>query len=389
MIGTKVLTTSATKNRFFNFAWAALLHLLTTASFLTAQELTNKLADQYLQPVWQGDVVYGESAVLFQEDESKPYILRLAFPVEKVISIESSNRQVKIPLDKITVDAQRNEISISPSLKLNGLSPSKIFLPPDSPNSYRHRKGHPDQWMLYGPGRWFHDRQVEVTYQRKPYQWSNPLPKYDPKLLPKTISKLKNGGSLTIGVSGDSITTGLDSSSSAKVEPNQPGYVELFAHAMRKRSKAEIKVENRAVAGWSVATGLEDLKELLKGKPDLILIAYGMNDVGRRDPEWYGKIVDQMLSQINLTLPETEVILVSTMVGSDEWIHTPREMFGPYRDQLTQRVRPGVALADVTALWEELLKHKHDHDLTGNGLNHPNDFGHRLYAQAILALLAE
>jgi acyl-CoA thioesterase I len=389
MIGTKVLTTSATKNRFFNFAWAALLHLLTTASFLTAQELTNKLADQYLQPVWQGDVVYGESAVLFQEDESKPYILRLAFPVEKVISIESSNRQVKIPLDKITVDAQRNEISISPSLKLNGLSPSKIFLPPDSPNSYRHRKGHPDQWMLYGPGRWFHDRQVEVTYQRKPYQWSNPLPKYDPKLLPKTISKLKNGGSLTIGVSGDSITTGLDSSSSAKVEPNQPGYVELFAHAMRKRSKAEIKVENRAVAGWSVATGLEDLKELLKGKPDLILIAYGMNDVGRRDPEWYGKVVDQMLSQINLTLPETEVILVSTMVGSDEWIHTPREMFGPYRDQLTQRVRPGVALADVTALWEELLKHKHDHDLTGNGLNHPNDFGHRLYAQAILALLAE
>jgi hypothetical protein len=26
-------------------------------------------------------------------------------------------------------------------------------------------------------------------------------------------------------------------------------------------------------------------------------------------------------------------------------------------------------------------------DLTGNGLNHPNDFGHRLYAQAILEYL--
>ena len=44
-----------------------------------------------------------------------------------------------------------------------------------------------------------------------------------------------------------------------------------------------------------------------------------------------------------------------------------------------------MALADVTAVWELLLKHKHDLDLTGNGLNHPNDFGHRLYAQAILA----
>ena len=34
-----------------------------------------------------------------------------------------------------------------------------------------------------------------------------------------------------------------------------------------------------------------------------------------------------------------------------------------------------------------MLKNKHDLDLTGNGLNHPNDFGHRLYAQAILAAL--
>jgi len=27
---------------------------------------------------------------------------------------------------------------------------------------------------------------------------------------------------------------------------------------------------------------------------------------------------------------------------------------------------------------------KTHHDLTGNGINHPNDFGHRLYAQVIL-----
>jgi len=33
-----------------------------------------------------------------------------------------------------------------------------------------------------------------------------------------------------------------------------------------------------------------------------------------------------------------------------------------------------------------MLEHKHDFDLTGNGLNHPNDFGHRLYAQTLLSL---
>ena len=52
-------------------------------------------------------------------------------------------------------------------------------------------------------------------------------------------------------------------------------------------------------------------------------------------------------------------------------------------------VPPGVALADATAVWERLLRHKHDFDLTGNGLNHPNDFGHRLYAQTVLAVIGE
>ena len=50
-------------------------------------------------------------------------------------------------------------------------------------------------------------------------------------------------------------------------------------------------------------------------------------------------------------------------------------------------VGPGVALADVTEVWTWMNRHKHFLDLTGNGLNHPNDFGHRLYAQCILQLL--
>ena len=64
-------------------------------------------------------------------------------------------------------------------------------------------------------------------------------------------------------------------------------------------------------------------------------------------------------------------------------------MFSLYRDQLRELSGPDVALADLTEVWTKLLIHKHDLDLTGNGLNHPNDFGHRLYAQAILQLLVE
>jgi hypothetical protein len=36
-----------------------------------------------------------------------------------------------------------------------------------------------------------------------------------------------------------------------------------------------------------------------------------------------------------------------------------------------------------------LLRHKSFYDLTGNGVNHPNDFGHVIYAQTIVALLVD
>ena len=36
-----------------------------------------------------------------------------------------------------------------------------------------------------------------------------------------------------------------------------------------------------------------------------------------------------------------------------------------------------------------MMVRKSPYDLTGNGINHPNDFGHRLYAHTILSLLIE
>ena len=169
--------------------------------------------------------------------------------------------------------------------------------------------------------------------------------------------------------------------------PFQPGYPDLVTAQLRVLYNSEIALRNRAVAGWSVANGVADLDTLLLEKPDLIIVAYGMNDVGRKDPDWYSNQTSMIIERVQAADPETEILLVATMLGNREWIHTPRDMFPLYRDKLKALVAPGVALADVTAVWEYLSQHKHDLDLTGNGLNHPNDFGHRLYAQTILQLL--
>ena len=89
------------------------------------------------------------------------------------------------------------------------------------------------------------------------------------------------------------------------------------------------------------------------------------------------------------------LFLVATMLGNDQWHHTPRAMFPLYLDALKSLAEPdgkpaqGIALADLTSLWTEMLKRKRDSDLTGNGVNHPCDFGHRVYASAVLSLLVE
>ena len=46
-----------------------------------------------------------------------------------------------------------------------------------------------------------------------------------------------------------------------------------------------------------------------------------------------------------------------------------------------------IVFADVCSVWSFVLKRKGFFALTGNGVNHPNDFGHSLYAKTILSVL--
>ncbi len=343
-----------------------------------------------LEPAWNSSLVYRESSVLMQEDVAESATARLAFPAAEIIAVQSADgrHRFQIGKDFSLLEDKQTLVFRLPTV-IEPIRTSQLFPPKDSPNSYRHRKDHPEQNLLYAPGRWFHDRDLEITYQRASVD-ASPSSTGDSKdILKKTKALLRAGKGLKIAVSGDSISTGLDASGTTQTFPNQPGYPDLVAAQLQDSYRCDISLVNRSVAGWSVTNGVADLATLLASKPDLLIVAYGMNDVGRKDPVWYGQQTKLILDQAKASCPEIEIILVATMVGNSEWIHTPREMFSLYRDQLRELSGPDVALADLTEVWTKLLVHKHDLDLTGNGLNHPNDFGHRLYAQAILQLLGE
>lgn len=342
-----------------------------------------------MSPAWKSEMVIRESCVLLQKEASAPIEARLAFQPAEILSVTTADRshQYEVSAD-FQLSPGGNVLTFQTAGAVLPIQDADLYLPVGAPHSYKHRVGNPDQNLLYRPGRWFHDHNIEVTYRRD--LDASPIKEVNSTFgtLPRTLSMLASASPLTVGVSGDSISTGLDASDKTSAPPFQPGYPELVVAQLRVLTGSDVRLVNHAVSGWSIVNGVGDLDKLLAEKPDLLIVAYGMNDVGRRDPRWYFDQTRQLIDNARKADPEIEILLVSTMLGNGEWVHTPRDMFEVYRDELKKLVQPGVALADVTQVWTEMLRQKPDFDLTGNGLNHPNDFGHRLYAQALLQVLA-
>ena len=254
------------------------------------------------------------------------------------------------------------------------------------PRSIEAKAGDPSRSVLFDNAHWFHDQQVAITYEAA-QPWTGFQPATGGGSLHRVLGKLSRREPVTIGVSGDSISFGLNASGVTGAAPHMPAYPELLADQLAATFGAKVTLVNRAVSGWGVGQGLGDLDKLLESHPDLVIVAYGMNHFGGRDPEGFRKALATMLERIKAAEPEAEVLLVAPMWGNPDWAHTPADQFQPHRDAIASLIGPGVALADLTSLWGDMRKRKSNADLTGNGVNHPNDFGHRVHASALLGQL--
>jgi lysophospholipase L1-like esterase len=350
------------------------------------------LADPHLlHGPWDGGSAHRESVLFVQAKAGGRPAAKLLFDAERVLAVRDANGKRAYESGKdFLLSADGSTLTLPPGSRVPFRMEAELYPAKGSPHSIGHRRGEPGTSLLFGEGHFFHDQQVEVSYApRKGAKWAGYRPAFAVKLLPKTIERLRKKVPLTVAVSGDSISQGYNASGFTKAPPFMPPYPELVARQLERSYGARVTLHNRAVAGWTSRRGLAELGGLLATKPDLVIIAYGMNDVGGRDPAGFKATVAEMLRRVKKGRPEAEVVLVAPMLGNPEWAATPAEMFPRYRDALASLSGPGVALADLTAVWQELLKRKRFLDMTGNGVNHPNDWGHRLYAQAVLALLVD
>ncbi len=369
----------------FTFCFAIVMATLAAAD----EPKPWKYAPEQLKPFWKSNVVHRESVLFLRDEATGVASASVLFPIDKIISVEdSTGKIVYTPGDDFSHVPGSREIVVPTASRIVTKTAADLRRPA---NSQRHRLTHRDGngEILFGAKLEYHNMQTWITYSKAKDDWPVAMPSFNSSALPRTIDRLKNGKAVSVVLLGDSISTGCNASAWGSGAPFQPAYQDLLKQYLATHYDTEVTLTNLSVGGTSTPWGVDQIPEVVKAKPDLIMLAFGMNDSASRSPEDYGANISRMISTARHTLPDAEFILIAPMLGNRDWTVLNHDVFPKYRDKLASLCKPGIALADMTSVWNEFLERKKDHDLTGNGVNHPNDFGHRVYAQVLSTLLVD
>ena len=121
---------------FRSACWLAVLLLGTMTLWAEEPAKVEPLVDRHLlEPVWEGDVVQGESTVLLQDKDGGPLVGRLAFPVQEILSVRNSNREREYDVAKQVKLHANGTIELTVETQAPFVSMSELFKPTDSPIS--------------------------------------------------------------------------------------------------------------------------------------------------------------------------------------------------------------------------------------------------------------
>lgn len=212
------------------------------------------------------------------------------------------------------------------------------------------------------------------------------------ELLPKTWAKLCSGQPLHILAWGDSVTAGAQASDEAHRYQNR--FVTLL-----KRRFPRTEYIRLTTVGWGGRNSDSFLKEppgaefnferaVIAPRPDLIVMEF-VNDA-YMTPE----MVEQKYSYLLKRFQDigAEWIILTPHYVRPDWmgVRTVRIETDPrpYVAGLRQfAAKHRVALADASLRWGHLLKEGIPYiTLLSNCINHPDDRGHELFAQALMEL---
>ena len=361
--------------------------------------------EQRITPFWSSNIMYNE-CLSMEENNGGNIIGKLLFVPTSIISVVDAKLQNEYVEGKDyrwiegTNQIEWLEGSSIPYFYNGALSGLKENGTPvnDYPNwdsEARCRLA----GVLYCADKFLWEKQIAVTYEYDQSQVEANGIVYTQQQsdrLPNTTKKLANNESLKVLFYGDSIFAGGDASSGRGREPMMPTMDVLMAEYLRTISSGTITFDNISVGGWTVENGLAALQPGgYAGKDysqysgyDLLMLSFGMNNAGT-SAESFKATTQEIVETIKEKNPNIEVILVSCICPNPAaaGFYGNQQYFGAALQELADE--NGYAFVDMFAVHKKILEFKNYSATTGNGINHPNDWLIRIYAQNILSAMVE
>ena len=363
------------------------------ASVDTAGE-AQELLKERMRPVWEGNVVYSETVWPVAGEDGAIADIPLLYEIQNIVEVTDFGHQT-IYVEGRDYTLADGKLRILPEGSIP-VTPYGTYYPAEGNASFQKEDG----TYLYVDGQEslaMSGRQICVTYTHAD-TWAGEPVEGKAALLPRTNGRLNAGGRLTVVFYGDSIAEGYDASGTKPLSageayltasPYQPRFTDLLtAYLQESYPGADIRTYNTSLAGTDSAWGAQNAVEHAADyEPDLCVIVFGMNDGSEQvSAEAFAQNLLTIMDEVLEVNPECEFVLLSTSLPNPEAasLNGTHASFAPVMKELESE---GVAVADMTALHASLMQNKRYQDMTGNNLNHPNDFLGRVYAQLLYATI--
>ena len=353
--------------------------------------------DKYMTPFWKGNIVYNEAVFPITDENGIILPLGLMYEPTEIISVKDytltrtykEGRDYALTDGKLTVIptgqiCPHHHSAIHPRLNPHDL-PFEILYPHADAKGFDY---------------WSESNEISLCYLSVTYihndTWHSITPESIREKLPRTAARLECGEPFTVSAIGDSVTAGAKSSRSSNLAPFVDAYPEMTVKALERKYGSKIEFHNRAVGGTLSTFYLDKVNDtVIQYSPDLVIIAYGMNDSSHErhglTNEEFEKNIREHISYIKEKLPEAEVLLIASVYGNRTTF--PEERYESHAGILKKIASDteGVALCDPFNIEKILLDdgRKKFIDFMADNMVHPNDYGMRLIAQTIVEAFAK
>lgn len=361
--------------------------------------------DQFLYPIWAGNISYAEAAFVRQQKDGVIAPIKLLYPIDTLISVRSADlKTVYVSGEDYFVDDDGNLCIIEGgNIPVLAYDDYHFPLSQDEHNQNKLATKLPEAnnfgWGFIraeignnkpGMSEWT----IAVTYMHaEEEECVVNVPEAKSATFATLIDKLNAGEDIKIVATGDSITDGWSASgkNGVNMPPYCPQYNVLVEQYIKNAYNVNVTQKNVGVSGSNTNGGVSKLSEICGEDPDLVIIAFGMNDGCSMDPNTYTNNINKMVSTINENCPDACIVVVGTCLPNPEFAWSPGgapalKYHIDYIDYLksAESTWKNAAHADVTTANIEIYERKVYQDLAGSNSNHPNDYMHRIYAQVII-----